>query len=240
MNWNRFKKSVSYKLNDLVGRNHKYSYKKYYSQYGEDIIVQSLFKNYDYSKLTYLDIGCNHPFRFNNTALLYLNGASGFCIDADQVFFSDYKKYRARDICFNIGIADTEGDLSFYVMNNSTLSTFSEQEYLNYIRLGYTLKKIIEVPVMRLDSFIKNHCNGIFPDFLSLDVEGLDLDILQSYNWESTKPKVICVEGRSIDDAYINPSTSNITRYLSSVGYALYSFNNLNSIFVDPEYLRNK
>jgi len=182
MDWKRFKKFLIYKFKDFTGLNFKNSYKKYYSQYGEDITVQSLFKKHDFSKITSLDIGCNHPFRFNNTALLYLNRASGYYIDANPIFMSDFQKHRSRDTFFNMGIADRNGSLNFYLMNNSKLSTFSEEEYSNYIPMGYTLKQTLKVPVIRLDLFISTHCNRVFPDSLSLDVEGQDLEILYSYD----------------------------------------------------------
>ena len=59
-------------------------YRISYSQNGEDILISRIFKNLNIQKVYYLDIGANHPKRYNNTYSLYLNGSSGVYIEPNK------------------------------------------------------------------------------------------------------------------------------------------------------------
>lgn len=229
---NNFLASVQYKVKDLFGFNHRFSFRRSYSQFGEDLIVLEFFRQKKIYSFTYLDIGCNHPYRFNNTALFYTLGMTGYCVDANPKLSKEFKKSRPKDQVFSKGIGPFLGSLDFYLMKNSTLSTFSRSEFEEYLRLGYELSQVVPIEVITLTDFIKIHCCGLFPDFLSIDVEGLDFEILTSYDWSSTIPRVVCVETRPFNKSTLNHFHSLIHDFLLDKGYELYSFTSLNSIFV--------
>jgi FkbM family methyltransferase len=78
-------------------------------------------------------------------------------------------------------------------MSTNVANTFiwSEAEELER-RDGNRIKRVVRVPVRNLQNLLAEH--SLVPDFMSFDVEGMDLEILQSLNWDKCRPKVIYVE----------------------------------------------
>ena len=74
-----------------------------YAQTGEDIIVDFLIGAKKIKEFTYLDIGANHPVKFNNTYKFYDAGYRGVCIEPDPYVYAVLSKKRPEDICLNIG-----------------------------------------------------------------------------------------------------------------------------------------
>ena len=72
----------------------KYSKKSYSISY-VDLVIDRMFAKI--SKGIYIDIGCNHPIKFNNTYLLHKRGWSGINIDLDSKSIKDFKKFRPKD-----------------------------------------------------------------------------------------------------------------------------------------------
>ena len=97
-----------------------YSFNISYSQTGEDIIIDLLRDAKKLQKFTYLDIGANHPVKYNNTYKFYEQGYKGVCIEPDPVLHKKLAAVRKRDTCLNIGISDADSAAAdFYIMNDS-------------------------------------------------------------------------------------------------------------------------
>jgi hypothetical protein len=99
------------------------------------------------------------------------------------------------------------------------------------VKLGhkYLNKKSIEVK--RLSDVLNSVNDGVFPDFLSLDIEGLDLLVLKTINLKSNYPKVICVETTIYDGNKIDQKKSvEIIEFLRSNGYTIYADTFINTI----------
>src|SRR5436190_23516274 len=95
-----------------------------YSQAGEDRILNFLFNSFGKSKITYLDIGANHPLMGNNTYLFYRDGGQGICVEPNPKLCRLIKKLRPRDKCLNLGLGNgSEKSADFYVMSSHVLST---------------------------------------------------------------------------------------------------------------------
>lgn len=201
-----------------------------YSQCGEDLILKFLFKDFlKIEKPSYIDIGAHLPFRYSNTAIFYLSGCRGINIEPDPVLFKNFKKYRKKDINLNIGVADKQGELDFYIMNNRTLNTFSHESVKESEGKGYRIKGIKKIKVNTLENVIKEHSNGVFPDLLSIDAEGVDEMIIKSIDYKNNFPKVICVE--TIDFGTQKKRTE-LSKFLESNNYFEYANTFINSIFV--------
>ena len=152
-----------------------------YSQSGEDLIIDFFFTARKINKPSYLDIGAYHPYKISNTALFYEKGSRGIVIEPNPDGFEKFIKYRSEDINLNIGIGNEESILAYYSLNSPTLNTFSKEEAQRYENQGAArIEKVIEVEVKTLASILDKYSNGTFPDFLSLDVEGWDYQILES------------------------------------------------------------
>jgi len=193
---------------------------RYFSYHGEDVCAMYTFKSLGISKPSYIDIGAYHPYDASNTALMYMSGGKGINIEANPDLVKPFYRERPGDTNLNIGIAPTSGTLPFYVFDEYPgRSTFSKKELESFQREypNVTLSKTIEVPVVELDEVVRQYSNGVYPDFISIDVEGMDFDVLKSCNFSDQTPYIICVEVGKQDG-----SLANMTSMLKDKGYEFY------------------
>lgn len=208
-------------------------YRKSWSQCGEDLILRYLFDLLGVARPRYLDIGAHHPWYLNNTWLFYRQGAHGVNIEPDPALHARLRRTRKRDVNLNIGIGPSAGEMNFYVMSNRTLNTFSDVEARNYVeRHG---ARIIETRRIRVETFARVVEAGFdrTPDLVSLDVEGLDLDVLRSIDFSRHRPAVFCVETLSYaasDDRGVK--NDEIHAVMLANDYQLYADTYINSIYV--------
>ena len=210
--------------------------KKSYSQCGEDLIVQYIFSLRGIEKPSYLDIGANDPFTLSNTALFYHKGSRGINIEANPGLAKQFKTLRKDDINLNIGIGDKEDELDFYVMKDNTLSTFSKSECDQMVNSGKELASVQKIKLTIISKIIQQYHQGIFPDFLSLDVEGMDFDILRSIDFTQSLPKVICVEAAEYSPNGSGERKNELIDFLLSKNYYEYANTNLNAIMVHRDF----
>lgn len=210
----------------------KDNYKNYsYSQEGEDILLSKFFENKKEPGF-FVDVGAHHPKKFSNTYLFYLKGWRGINIDAMPDSMIEFNKIRPDDINIECGVSNEEGELDYYVFNEPLMNTFSKKDaeivQAKKYSESHELVKVIKVNTKPL-SKILDECllDNVNIDFLSVDVEGFDLKVLQSNNWTKYKPKLILIESLRSDLNVV--SELEISKYLSEKGYLPYSklFNTL-------------
>lgn len=219
---------------------HLYPYTRIsYSQNGEDIIIKDLFARLGIKNPSYLDIGANEPFFISNTYLLYSKGSKGVCIEPNPYLFKKFKGMRKRDVCINAGIAfndQTEADFYLFPHEANGLGTFSKEEAYFWETEGnatigkHKISEVIRIPLKNINEIISGYFSS-YPNFISLDVEGLDLAILKTIDFNKYTPEVICVE--TLGYAANDKETKNIAliEYLNSKGYFVYADTYINSIF---------
>ena len=208
-----------------------YKASRTYSQKGEDLIVRGIFDCLDIERPSYMDVGANSPFGLSNTALFYRNGSRGINIEPNPILFRRIAQVRTEDINIMAGIGTSQGTMSFYVMNADTLSTFSKSSADEYCQKhGFKIVDVMQVKVETLRHVVSEYCGGVFPDFMSLDTEGLDEMILSSLKDCPSLPKVICTE--TWDYGLKTHHIPEICAILKPLGYMLLIDNHLNSIFV--------
>lgn len=207
--------------------------KSSFSQSGEDLIVDFIFSILKIAQPSYIDIGAHHPAFLSNSAIFYRKGCKGINIEPDPVLFKSFEKYRKKDINLNIGIGEQLVNLDFYLMSSPTMNTFSKEEAEKLVsEQGLSIKQVLSVAVDTIPNVVARYCNGNFPDFLSLDVEGLEMEILSTIDYQTTFPKVICVETISYSTTGKGKMDLDIINYLQNQGYILYADTYINSIFV--------
>lgn len=200
-----------------------------FSQSGEDLIVDFIFRNLMKIDMpSYIDVGAYDPFVLNNTAIFYSRGCRGVNVEPNPSAIDKFIEARPFDININIGISDMEGFLDYYRFKGPALNTFDENEKEKNIE-QYTGKLTIQITT--LTGIINKYCKGIFPDFLSLDVEGFDMKILQTIDYNNA-PKVICVETIQKAANQVWVKNSSIINFLKAKGYLHHSDTCINSIFV--------
>ncbi len=213
-----------------------------FSQSGEDIIVDFIFKNIlNQPKFTYCDVGAHHSTYISNTALFYKNGLKGICIEPDPTLFAEIKANRPNDICLNCGIGfggkDAVEELDFYIMSAKSLNTFSKEEAERLDRQGEY--KIVETRKIKTYNINRIFDEYFVPDFLSVDVEGIDFEIIKSIDLTKNRPKVICVETAEFSPVPPGMKVYESVNYLKEHGYIYYADTYNNSIMLDGEHLKN-
>ena len=190
-----------------------------WAQEGEDLILNR-FLNSKQSGF-YVDIGAHHPKRFSNTYFYYRKGWKGINIDAMPGSMAAFEKMRPRDINLECGIGEKNEKLPYYIFNDHALNGFSKQ--LSDERRSEGVYKLISENVVEirtlssvLDQF-ENEFEGI--DFLTIDVEGFDLEVLKSNDWEKYRPEYILAEILSQNN-FVQPEQP-ILKFLENQDYKL-------------------
>jgi FkbM family methyltransferase len=211
-----------------------------YSQFGEDLILSHLFAQIGIRRPTYLDIGANEPRYISNTYYFYLRGSKGVLIEPNPYLYKKLKRARPRDVVLNTGIGLNEVmEADFFLFPNyaNGLSTFSEKEARHWQEIGMRglgkipLEKVIKMRLTKVNSIVEKYFKDRTPNLISLDVEGLDLDILRSFDFERYKPEVFCVETLAYDENQQGYKLTAIIDFMLSKGYEIYADTRVNTIF---------
>ena len=172
---------------------------KSYSQEGEDMILKRIFER-KAGPGFYVDVGAHHPKRYSNTYYFYRRGWRGINIEPNPDALRSFRAARRGDINLQLGVADEPGSLKYYSFDEPALNTFDEgilQSRL--VGSSYRLITTTDVRVERLGEILGKHLPTGQPiDFLSIDVEGLDLRVLMSNDWDRFKPECVLVEALGV------------------------------------------
>ena len=208
-----------------------------YAQFGEDLVAAGLFYSIGVSKPTYLDVGAYEPIRSNNTYLFYRRGARGVLVEPNVAMTEKLKRERPDDklIIAGVGIDDA-ASADYYVMSCDELNTFDKTQAERLDReTDQKILRVIKMPLLKLDRVIAENFGGAAPDFLSIDIEGLDYAVLKTLDYARFRPKVICVETLVTATLKHNPDTSKL---LVEKGYELRGMTYPNVFFMDKQLLR--
>jgi FkbM family methyltransferase len=204
-----------------------------YSWEGEDVLVRKLMRDiFKVVKGFYVDIGAHHPVNLSNTALLYSEGWRGINIDATPGSMDLFVKHRPDDINLEVAIGPQKGSRSFYCFANPALNGFhSELSLARHLSRGNSVVQQIEVKCVPINDVLSEHVSGRNIDLLTIDVEGLDCEILESLDIKCWEPTLIVAEvlGAALMADVIN---SDIYQLLEGRGYALFSRLHFSTIFV--------
>lgn len=207
---------VNFKKNYLDG----YAIKSY-SQEGEDMILRRMFGSQ--TKGFYVDVGAHHPKRFSNTYFFYRKRWCGINIDAMPGSMKLFRRIRPRDVNIEKPISSRKQVLTYFAFNEPALNGFSKE--ISEARDGlnnYRIEFIKDIESYTLEEILDNNLSPNEKiDFLSIDVEGLDFDVIKSINLTKYRPRVILVEilGSSLLDIQKDP----IYTLLINEDYVLYA-----------------
>ncbi|MCM1082008.1 MAG: FkbM family methyltransferase [Clostridium sp.] len=219
-------------------KNDSFWIKNIYSQAGEDSICAYILMvmGYKWEDCTYLDLGANHAKELSNTYFFYKRGAHGVLLEANPELIPELKFYRNRDVVLNKCVTTTgEGDIDFYIMNGDGLSTFDLDSANVAINANSNLKitKTVKVESITVNEIIENYM-GKTPTIVNIDIEGKDIDILGSIDFEKYRPLIIIAEMIEYSPTLmVGMKNQEILDYMMSVDYTEYAFTGINSIFID-------
>jgi FkbM family methyltransferase len=192
-----------------------------YAQNGEDVYLRRIFP---YKKNGfYIDIGANDPVIDSVTKYFYDEGWSGINIEPGEIFCK-VQEARPRDLNLNVGISDSQQQLCFYDFGNG-LSTFSDEVAEGAGIEGYTCHRSM-VPVTTLEAICEQYVDREI-DFLSIDVEGHELQVLRGADFQRWRPRIVVIEATRKPEEWAH--------LLESAGYLLALFDGINRYYVREE-----
>jgi hypothetical protein len=208
-----------------------------FAQCGEDLIVAFILGYLGVSDVSYLDIGAYDPVEINNTYYFYRKGFHGVLVEPNPVMCEKLRSVRPDDTTLTAGIGVTDvREADFYMMSDPSWNTFSkeEAEHQQKVTAGKIyIEKVTKMPLLDINRVMSEHFGGA-PTFVSIDAEGMHLDLLQAIDYQRHRPLVICVETIVTGTTKTMPE---IGQFMAAQGYAERGGSFVNGIFVDSRYL---
>lgn len=192
-----------------------------YSSEGEDLILKRIFDNK--TNGIYVDVGAHHPFRVSNTYLFYKMKWTGINIDPMPGSKALFDKYRPQDVNLEMGVSATRQQLTYHIFNEPALNTFSPDKVEEYTQdPKYQVIKEKKIDTWPLADILDHYLPaGRSIDFLTIDAEGLDMDVLRSNNWKKYRPTYILVESNPF--LLSDMDNCELGQFMQQEGYAIFA-----------------
>ncbi|MFH5805192.1 FkbM family methyltransferase [Alienimonas sp. DA493] len=183
----------------------------------------------------YVDVGAHHPVRFSNTKIFYDHGWRGVNIDPLPGSMDLFRRERPEDVNLEVGVAAERGELTYHLFDEPALNGFdpalsAERDETT----DFTLLETRSVPVVPLRDLLDEHVGPERQiDFLSVDVEGLDAEVLKSNDWSRYRPRIVVAE---VAEKWLEEvESSEVVRLMRSFGYAATTRTAKNCFFQEQE-----
>lgn len=198
-----------------------------YAQYGEDLLI-NLALSKGKSRGFYVDVGCHHPRRGSNTYGLYRKGWRGLLIDVEEVKVLACRLRRRRDWAIVAAVSDGEYDTTIYTpgvfSTNTTINLSSVPNPGAYRSVGHTVTTTL---TKVLDDY---HVPSDF-ELLSVDVEGMDYEVIKGLDLQRYRPQVICVENWEACKGIEAVLSSALHHLLTENHYSLNGWAGLSTVY---------
>ena len=200
-----------------------------YAVGGVDLVLNSILRDVEVG--AYLDVGANHPIDFSNTYIFYERGWSGYAVDGNAGYRSDWSEIRPRDTFLNEIVSDSPKSVRFEIFPDPTMSTIAHTTGEKYRLKFKDLKpKILDVEATTIFHIYQSDINREIHLF-NIDIEGEELNALKGARLDIFRPGVICIEIKNV--SIYNIQDNEIFKYIERFGYRLIAKTPLDSIFVD-------
>ena len=216
--------------------------KNYYSFSGVDVVIGNIFRDKD--RGLYIDVGCQHPIKNNNTYILNKKGWKGINIDLDKDNIDLFNISRPNDENINIAISNKISEVELFFYHKKSPINTIDKKTSNYQQAKVTeIKKVNTNTLYNVISKTK-YKNSKF-DFLSVDVEGHELQVLEGFDFNLYSPDVIVVEYLDLTLSKIEVKNQNIEnifktdlyKFLISKKYILVNYIYADLIFVKKDFI---
>src|SRR5215831_1928634 len=181
----------------------------------------------------YIDIGSGHPVYDNTSFAFYLKGWHGITVEPNPRLAQLTRAVRPRDRHVEALVGAAVGEATFYLVDElHGLSTMIE----SHARAAQTQfgksSRAIAVPVTTLRDLCRQHAPPAF-DFLKVDVEGAEQDVLLNGDWQNYRPKVVVAE--ALAPYTLAPAWEAWEPFLAEHGYRYVLFDSLNRYYLAEE-----
>jgi FkbM family methyltransferase len=218
-----FKTKFTYKIYlyyNLYIRHKCFLKRKQYSQWGEDQYVNFFFK--DVQKGIYLDVGCFHPYMYSNTCLLHKKGWTGINVDINQTSIDLFNIARPKDINLCTTIDENKKKFTMYYDDPfSPINTLDKNFYENLKESFFKNKRILSIQSKTIKEIIETSKIENKVDFINIDVEGSDYDILKQIDLKKLKVKLVSIETHNVEGS-ASKNVDLISRFLEKNNFSIY------------------
>lgn len=168
----------------------------------------------------FLDIGAHDGITFSSTRKLYDNGWSGVYVEpSPDVLPSLYKNAGSNCTVLPVAIGNSNGRMDFYSSGGDMVGSLSTSHVTLWERSVKFNKTTVDViTVNELEKQI-----GTQFDFVGIDVEGINLEVFNQFDWNKWNPKCVCVEYES--------HKNHMTNVMHNAGYNLIYTSSENLVF---------
>ena len=170
------------------------SLKKYYSQHGEDALLDLIFG--DQKEGFFVEVGCIDGRRFSNTLTFEERGWKGMCVEAHAGYIESLKKNRPNSIICHCAAGEADEEAIFYANARGSLSTLDktkETQFQHNYGAYFSGFEEQHVKKVRLSTLLDAYHVGVV-DILSLDIEGYEVEALKGLDLSRHRPKVLVIE----------------------------------------------
>jgi len=197
--------------------------KKSYSISNVDLVIDRMFASLNNG--IYVDVGCNHPIKFNNTYLLYKRGWSGINIDFDSKSIKEFKKYRPRDYNVKKIVSNDEEMKDIYIYHERSAINTLSKDLVDYRK--NKPKKILKARSTTLGRIInESPFKEKKINLLSIDIENHEFEVLKNFDFDKYKIDAIVTEWTDITQKRLEIYNQSIERIQESKIYNLFVKNN--------------
>jgi Methyltransferase FkbM domain len=211
-----------------------------YAQTGEDLQIALLLGRRD--DVTYIDVGCLFPVEQSSTYFFYERGGWGLCVDPYAPAREAFERDRPRDVFFHGAAGRERGRATYFEHENPVFNTMSPQraalvERQASTRPGRALTASTEVDVLPLAEIVlrdgfAERCGGRV-DVLSIDVEGLEEEVVAGHDFSLVRPRLVVCEHLRRSPSDPLPDSTPLGRRLAGEGYWLAAWTGHDAFFLD-------
>jgi FkbM family methyltransferase len=202
-----------------------------YAQRFEDVYLSRCFP---FSRQGfYIDIGSGHPVHDNASFAFYLEGWRGITVEPNPRLSRLARAVRPHDCHIEALVGAASGEGTFYVVDEwHGLSTMIEAHAKSAGAQFGKKSRSLCVPMLTLAELCQRYAPRTF-EFLKIDVEGAEKDVLFSGDWENFRPKIIVIE--ALAPYSLAPAWPEWEAFLERYGYRYACFDSLNRYYVAHE-----
>ena len=207
-----------------------------YALEGEDLILDRFFHGVNNG--FYVDVGAYHPSRFSNTFRFYLRGWRGINVEPNPDAIALFNMLRPRDINLNLSVSNDDNPKTLFCFEEGALNSFDSELSSDREKRGFKIVRKLEVSPFTLSEIFKKYLpESTNIDFLSIDTEGHELEVISSNDWDLYRPRVVLLECNQVGKEKIislpNALSEATSQIMIKIGYIPFAKTIDNIFFYD-------
>jgi len=193
-----------------------------YAQNFEDVTLRRALL--DINDGFYIDIGGYHPRSHSVTKHFYDKGWTGINVEPNPGLLSQFVAERPNDTNIGVAVGRENAKVDLHIIGTTGLTTTVESVALGHASLGHAITSVLPVQMVTLETLFESYCGPRTVDFLKVDVECAEADVVLACGFEKYRPRILVIE-----------NSPGYHEYLLIKGYVFCWFDGLNRWYVRQE-----